>query len=581
MGISKDVPHILFILLFLMSILIGGVLIKLFLLPLPDLPSVWEGYRVYAFVSSGGGDRKGLTEGESAKIEKIFDTHGYDTHGYVEVIHRKEQKVHVFTYGGMERKALSELESIYDPRDPLYDPYMQGLPEYYSGSFNGREAELFYVAERAETVTETFALHRDLDKAGLRYTSSGAIPGARIFTFVLFLCIFLLFLFVLRKEGLILYFLGSIHLFPGLLSGSFLYLSQTVLLLTGWAAVLALGKKALSEYMDIKSEKSRKECIRAVAVYAVCSGASLLLALLSRSHGGVTLLLQQLSSILIQTSLAAVYTVYRKYSAGKREHIPFYPESIKLDGSGRHMALRRAAAVVFGCMWAAPFLYTHIAPSADLVIPTPVQQSGEEPTGGKSTDGEEPTEGVPEHIRGFSWASLERFAEAKKRESTRQSGESKKSDYLGSSIDAGASSTLPDITDYLSHRAYQEGFFFGRPYGFPSPGEEIRLNDYSFVENSVIPKERVVKMFTDDWYEDIIVEAYSGGVTRLLLSQDGPVKVLKQKVRLLPITEDTLLSHMGIYAVVFLFFVFIRNRKRTQKFISKENIVMRKGRKVA
>ncbi|MFP4112789.1 MAG: hypothetical protein ACOC2Y_01055 [Spirochaetota bacterium] len=37
---------------------------------------------------------------------------------------------------------------------------------------------------------------------------------------------------------------------------------------------------------------------------------------------------------------------------------------------------------------------------------------------------------------------------------------------------------LPDLSDYLAHRAYQEGVVYGREYGFPAPDEELSLTRF-------------------------------------------------------------------------------------------------------
>ena len=90
-----------------------------------------------------------------------------------------------------------------------------------------------------------------------------------------------------------------------------------------------------------------------------------------------------------------------------------------------------------------------------------------------------------------------------------------------------------------------------------------------------------MKMFTDAWYEDIIDEAYENGATRLLLAQKGPARVLKDSVRVLHMNKRSMWGHIGIYLCVPLVLCIVKRRTQYQQPLSKENSIMRKGRKVA
>ena len=44
--------------------------------------------------------------------------------------------------------------------------------------------------------------------------------------------------------------------------------------------------------------------------------------------------------------------------------------------------------------------------------------------------------------------------------------------------DFGTRSGIPNLADYLTHRAYQETLIFAGPYEFPKPGQRIRISEY-------------------------------------------------------------------------------------------------------
>jgi hypothetical protein len=79
-------------------------------------------------------------------------------------------------------------------------------------------------------------------------------------------------------------------------------------------------------------------------------------------------------------------------------------------------------------------------------------------------------------------------------------------------------SSLPDFSDYLCHRAFQQGFFYGYPPEFPLPGARVTLSRYSG-ENEVTRTEDTLLTFDEIWYKEELEKAEKSGLGRLLLRQ--------------------------------------------------------------
>ena len=81
---------------------------------------------------------------------------------------------------------------------------------------------------------------------------------------------------------------------------------------------------------------------------------------------------------------------------------------------------------------------------------------------------------------------------------------------------------LVNAADYVTHRAYQDGFMYGRDYVFPSPGENLMQGHFVSENNEILYREDCIRQFTDEWYTSIISQGSKTGLTALLLSQKSP-----------------------------------------------------------
>lgn len=558
MRISHDMQRTLNILGISLIVLVCTFLAKVYLIPLPEPSTPWNEYRVYAFVPDSENGSRSLSQEEFEEVRSIFTRHGYD-----ELLHRRAQRLNYFTYEGERDALLSTIREEFEPSDPLYDPYMRGVGKFFHGELHGEDAELIYIPSRSASLIDDYRLHGDLDRLGNEYAVSGVFPKLRFIGAGIGLVVALLLLIPLTRRDLMLYLFGLVPLVVGVASSLFFVISQTVLLIVGWALFVGMSRGPLCEYVDIGSARSRRSLRLGLTVYIAFSAASLLLSACAEPDERSLLILQQTMAVAAQLSVAGIYLSLRMVKSRRYEHLPFYPEHIRRKNERLNPGLRGTAVAVLLVMSLFPLLFSfYLSGKGEILLPIPIDLASLNEDIGEDI-GEQNTKA--KLGSGFSWENVRRLSSFKRSTMGEERNERR----------------LPDIAEYVTHRAYQESYFYGRGYEFPVPGEKVTVTRYRREGETVIPEERVMKMFTDQWYEDIIEEAYENGATRLLLAQKGPTRVRKDNVRLLHMNKRTMWGHAGIYLCVPLILCIVKRRKQHQDPLSKKNSSMRNGRRVA
>ncbi|MDC7124177.1 MAG: hypothetical protein PQJ46_01325 [Spirochaetales bacterium] len=137
-------------------------------------------------------------------------------------------------------------------------------------------------------------------------------------------------------------------------------------------------------------------------------------------------------------------------------------------------------------------------------------------------------------------------------------------------IDGNLSGELVDATDLIKHKAYQDGFLYGRDWIFPEPDEKIMEKVYSHSGKDIETKEICVFQFTEQWYCNIISSLSDrAGISSLLLSQSSPGSVLIRsakinKPRFLNLIESIVVGVVAVLPMLWQFvigFGFINRRK--------------------
>ena len=76
---------------------------------------------------------------------------------------------------------------------------------------------------------------------------------------------------------------------------------------------------------------------------------------------------------------------------------------------------------------------------------------------------------------------------------------------------------LPDLADYLAHRAFQEGLVYGRPYGFPETGETVELTRFREQPDGSYSSYREAVLVYDDEWVSRALESAPSGITSMLV----------------------------------------------------------------
>lgn len=110
---------------------------------------------------------------------------------------------------------------------------------------------------------------------------------------------------------------------------------------------------------------------------------------------------------------------------------------------------------------------------------------------------------------------------------------------------------LPDIADYVAHRAYQDTVHLRRRFAFPGRGEAVKLSDYQWTDGRIVKSDETVFLFDQQWYDGVISEGRKTGLTKMLADQGRPVLV--SPARAVEIALPTLYFWLHVIAVILVF----------------------------
>ncbi|MDR1931416.1 MAG: hypothetical protein LBQ57_01210 [Spirochaetales bacterium] len=204
--------------------------------------------------------------------------------------------------------------------------------------------------------------------------------------------------------------------------------------------------------------------------FPVCAAAALAL-----FSGGGLALIPLAAGLAGSCAVVVLLASHRKRARRRREHRLFVPLTIlprRWKGKTRGGAARAPLALAL-CLLAVPLAFRFSSAGAGM-IPRPHDVPG---------------------ISGFSRENLRKLWALRK------------------------GGSLPDFSDYLCHRAFQQGFFYGYPQEFPLPGTKITLPHYTGGEASVTRTETTLLTFNEVWYKEELEKAEKSGIGRLLLRQ--------------------------------------------------------------
>ena len=529
--LKKHSPVILLILLFP-----ALLMMKSSLVPGPKIPDVWKAY-VPVLVEKGAK----LSEGG---MESFFQELGWD-----DIISRDSQDVVFFDYDGEKTVSYNQLEEYVLPQDQRFDEYLRGLGGYFEGSIDGSPAEVLYIGNPSGSETAWRQTEKALEKTGSSYYIPLAKTGGGIYYWPLIILNMLMFLILIPVKGRLLFLFGAAAALPWTGTMQFPLFALNMLQISGWALLSGWAGDAFARYLNIGYESLKRDFMFRLYMYTGCAVAGLGVAVSSFQYtSSGMLILLSLTSSAAHAALLYLYYLLIQRRFKRQQHTLFFPVPMRRETKRNIFLMWRCTAVIVTAV-VLPTAVFHLlgnTPEREVIYPQPYNINSDS----SITD------------CGLDWEKTARFAGTKKPAYPPGDG-------------------LPDLTDYIKHRAYQEGYLYGREYEFPYQDEKIILRMYEKQGIKIFEQDKVFKIFTEMWYDGIITDASKNGVSRLLYAQNRAVQIVKRKINTFRIPTHTIIAYVGIFLLIGPFVYMYVSAKMNGKNLNFEKYQHKKGQKVA
>ncbi len=389
-------------------------------------------------------------------------------------------------FSGPARVSVAHLGERFDPLDPRLDPYMRGLGGYFRAS-----GWVIAYARAAESLP-IFRLRVAGALRGLRWEIADA-DGFRetACLLLLLLCAAGLIARARLKPGLLV--AGLAPWLPIAATGSLGALLPAAFLYLAWALLAEEALPAIEGALEGDGFE------RPLSVRSAAATACALAVAADVGSGG--LLLPLAEALFADLLLCACLLAFRAARSGARDHRLFVPVEVLRPGALRSAPGIEAAvfAGLLACFMAFPIVLARDRP-ADVAIP--IARAYPDPSG-------------------LTWSALARLARLKR------------------------SGDLPDLSDYLAHRSYQDSLASGRAYGFPRKNEQVVIPTFRREGLKIERTSRVAERFDTAWFRRAM--RARDGIVPLLKAERMPATVAREslgalRARALPLGEWWLLS---------------------------------------
>ncbi len=478
------------------------IIFFLFIFLMLSLPASFDSGRVW-------GGYYMLTADSSTDVSALEQALGKAP--VTDVISVRSAQVEYYDFESDAEISVSRLDERFDPEDPRFDPFMQRLSQYFStegaeGSYN-----ILYVKSSVHPLvlwagvrrafrsfkTEWHLLEFSLLRFVLLVSAFGGICGVLIYS---------------SKGFRPLAVLTALPVFILVIGGSFLSFASAVALYFTWLFFMEEAVAVFRYYLNYRKtgRHNYSRLMTRAGLFFVVFAVVLLF------HGGIEGGSNQIVMVLYVLSafvtVSAAYGFFIYFQRERQIHRLFIPVSIlkedfwnRFKGKFSNFVILRLAFLVL--LPAAVVLM--FAGRDNFYVPRPEKLR---------------------NVHSFSWESLYRL-------------------YLLSD-----ESMLPDMSDYVSHRAYQETYAYGSEYHFPLENSSIVLSTFSREGDRLVKAEKTVHTFDGEWLHSVL--SHDGhGIELLFYSAGYPAQVLRVPVRLVYPDRLRLLRYAIIVFLLFLPFI--------------------------
>jgi hypothetical protein len=448
------------------GVLLGAGVIALSLSVLLATPDsiekrVWNRYYTLHIQAQGSTERL---------IQEIQESRRFDA-----VVSRYTTRTSFNTFAGFTSVPINLLPGRLDPLDPRYDPYMLRIEKLFSVD-NGTPWEVVYLRSDLNLPSAYIHLRRLFRGTGVEWKLIEFDPftaGLRLLLLILYLSVLLPRASAGSIRSALLLAAAPWLLLVGI--SGFPVLLSFFLLMPAWAYLFESMFFHRYTRRSVGFAAAVHGFARPAAVLFLASGLGILVNL----PGPVTGVLMAEAGGAGATACLYCFFVFRD---SRQIHEPFRSLPIL-----RRLRPRRSGLT--------PAITLHLILAFIVLSSYPLLRLGSAVSGG------EPAVRMQSiGYASFSWRSLHALS-------------------LYSSPGG-----IPNIADYLTHRAYQESLIFGRPYELPDPGERILISAYKVNprDERIHKTFRVVKQFKESWLYATLDAAPQGSVARLFADQGFP-----------------------------------------------------------
>lgn len=116
--------------------------------------------------------------------------------------------------------------------------------------------------------------------------------------------------------------------------------------------------------------------------------------------------------------------------------------------------------------------------------------------------------------------------------------------------------SLPDLADYLAHRAFQEGLVYGRSHGFPETDETVEITRFrEQPDGSYSSYREAVLVYDDEWVSQAL-ESAPRGIARMLIDLGSAAGVVLSPSDTIYSGYSQFLQHLAYVVLVLAPFLF-------------------------
>ncbi|MDC7227469.1 MAG: hypothetical protein PQJ61_11960 [Spirochaetales bacterium] len=372
----------------------------------------------------------------------------------------------------MDTVNLKDVASRFIEGDPRVDAYMAGAENYFfTSDSDGNKYELIYVKSEKSFKTFYLSIQRAAGDSADEWIFPDFNIKNRVSTLVLFSICW--FFGIWNAKGFRLSAAAAgLPWIAAVIVNSSVILPAAVLIYMTFILLLKETYPDFIYYLNYGIVRFRT----GIALHAIAFAAAMISGMILTIRQGGPLIPIVISILEGCISMFVFYSL-RSQRVRMQEHRLFFPVSIKSGerayDAGSRLPETAAAVAAIVLLPLFTLFFQH-----ELPVEVPVPQ--------ESVDS----------FSSWSWESL---------------------GYLDKTDEG-----LVNAADFVTHRAYQEGFMYDREWGFPDQDEQIISGEYVAVKSQIEYREKCIQQFTEDWYTSIINTNLETGLTALLLSQRSP-----------------------------------------------------------